>query len=332
MSPVRNAIAVFAAGMLAGAALLLAACGEGPQPPLRVGVNPWVGYDPLVLARDRKLLDSSRVRVVELGSNTESMRQLRNGVLEAAALTLDEALRLADEGTALRIVALLDVSHGADAVLAAPRIAGPADLKGKRVAVEEGAVGAMVLARLLQAGGLAAADVTVQRVEASQHEGALRAGRVDAVVTFEPMKSRLEAQGFRTIFDSRQMPGEIVDVLVVRPDVLAGRPAEVTELLAGWERGREALVARPEAAAALLAPGADLTPDQYLATLRGLRFHSLADSARLLARHPAPLAFGDARPAETLLRLGLIGRPPDWRALLAPEAAASALSRMGAQP
>jgi len=33
MSPVRNAIAVFAAGMLAGAALLLAACGEGPQPP-----------------------------------------------------------------------------------------------------------------------------------------------------------------------------------------------------------------------------------------------------------------------------------------------------------
>lgn len=99
------------------ALLALAGCSEPSALPLRVGLNPWVGYDPLVLARERRLLDPAQVRVVELLSNTETQRALRNGQIDGAAMTLDEALRLADEGVALKIVAVLDISSGAGAVL-----------------------------------------------------------------------------------------------------------------------------------------------------------------------------------------------------------------------
>ena len=91
----------------------LAACQPAHQAPLKVGMNAWVGNDPLVLARDRGLIDPSRVKVVELASGTEVQRSLRNGLLDAAAVTLDEALRLKEVGMDLRVVAVLDVSAAA---------------------------------------------------------------------------------------------------------------------------------------------------------------------------------------------------------------------------
>ncbi len=291
-------------------ALLLSACGAPPEPPTRLVVNPWVGYDPFVLAREHGLLDARQVKVVELMSNSESLRALRNGLTEAAALTLDEALRLADEGVPLRIVALLSDSHGADAVLARAQIQTPAQLKGKRIALEESALGALVLDRLLAAGGLAPTDVATVHAEAAAHPAILASGKVDAVITFEPMKSQLLQQGFQVIFDSRQMPGEIVDVLVARPDLPAPRREA---LRAAWEAGRLAMLADPEAAATLLAPGVDLTPAQYLATLGGLRFLTPADNA---VRLDAAVLERDASAlARHLQARGLLRRPPDWRSL-----------------
>jgi NitT/TauT family transport system substrate-binding protein len=61
-----------------------------------------------VLAGERRLFDPARIRVVKLSSNTESQRASRNGLLDGAALTPDEALRLADVGMDLKIITLLD--------------------------------------------------------------------------------------------------------------------------------------------------------------------------------------------------------------------------------
>lgn len=310
-----------ARGAALGALLtvVLAACDAPPAPPLRVAVNPWVGYDPLVLARERGLADPAEVQVVELMSATESHRALRNGLVDAAALTLDEALRLADSGVPLRIVAVLDVSHGADAVLAQPSIDSPAALRGKRIALEEAAVGALLFERLLAAGGLRRDEVQTLHVEAAQHDSVLPGGRADAVVTYEPIRSQLLARGYRVIFDSSRMPGEIVDVLAVRAELPAAR---ARALLAAWEAGQRALLAEPQAAAAILAPASGLSADAYLKTLDGLRLLTPADSAAKLAPPPgggpAPLARDGAMLAQSLQALGLLAGPPDWPALLGP--------------
>ncbi len=300
---------------------LAAACADSShRSPLRVGVSPWVGFDPLVLAQDRRMVDPARVRIVEMGSSVEVVRHLRNGLLEGAALTLGETLRLADEGVALRIVAVLDVSDGADAVLADPSIHDPAALRGKRIAMEDSALAAMILERLLEAGGLGADAVRVLHTEASYHESALRSGRVNAVITYEPMKSRLAASGYGVVFDSRSMPDEIVDVLVLRTEVLERRPDAVDALLLAWHGGLKALQAKPSEAALLLSNGMDLTPEEYLATLGGLRFVELADSVEMLSGNPAPVTRGGEELARTLRRLGLIEGSPEWETLLAPQA------------
>lgn len=309
------------------AVLFASACSEVAHGPLRVGVEPWVGFDPLVLAQDRRVVDPAVVRIVELGSGSETARNLRNGLVEAAALTLGEALRLAEEGLALKIVAVLDVSHGADAILVDPSIRDSADLRGKRIALEESAVAAMLLDRVLADGGLDAGDVQVLHAEASYHESALRSGRANAVVTYEPMKSRLVASGYGVVYDSRRMPDEVVDVLVVRAEVLAARVQAVDTLVSAWAAGLAELRAAPARAATLLSSGIELTPEEYLAALDGIRFVDLADSVDMLSGQPAPLARRGARLADTLLRLGLIRTPPDWATLLAPESAMRVMDR-----
>lgn len=303
---------------LAAACLLigLAGCGEPPRPPLTVGINTWVGYDPLVLARDRGMTDRQTIKVVELISSAEALRHLRNGLLDAAALTLDETLRLAESGFDVRIVALLDTSNGADVVLAAPQVRSLPDLRGRAIAVEEASVGTLMLERTLQRAGLTRADVTVVKMESTQHLTALRSGRVMAAVSYAPIEGGIRRAGYRRIFDSSQMPGEILDVLVVRGDVLRQRPAAVDALLSAWGAGLSVLRLDAGGAAATLAPGADLSARDYLEVLNGLRFYSPEESLRLLSGPSPELILLGQPVAETLMALGLLRQPPNWAALI----------------
>lgn len=294
----------------------LAACQPLPQAPLKLGMNPWVGYDPMVLARDRGLMDAAQVKVVELASGSETMRYLRNGLLDGAALTLDETLRLADDGVDLRIVLLLSTSSGADVVMARPDIRTPAGLRGRSIGVERTTVGALMLQRLLQAGGLQPHEVQVRNLEASQHLAALRNGLVDAVVTFEPLVGPLRAEGLRPVFDSRQMPGDIVDVLVVRAETLSRRQPQVEAAVLGWRRGLSALENDPQASAELLAAGVDLTPADYLTTLKGLKFYGDQEVQALMSGQPRALGRQSEGLAITLGLMGLIRDTPDWGRLL----------------
>lgn len=331
----------------------LAGCGPASPPaPWRIAVNPWVGYEPLVLAQETGTLPPA-MRVVELASNTETKRAFRNGLIELAALTLDEALRLADEGEALHIVAVLSDSAGADAVLAradvaarlkrpatAPPAATPAPNRLRRSAVQAGpqrlriglertALGELMLAHWLEHSRLSLADVQPIHIEAADHEAALSNREVDVLVTFEPMKTRLEQSGAVNLLDTRSLPGEVVDVLVARPGLDASRLAA---LLHAWSSARQRLVdasAPPE----WLAAGLDLTSTQYLQTLNGLRFLPLAEmSVRLqpvsIQGEPAtaPLARDSQHTVATLQRLGLLRQPPDWVRLLDAEPLVQALA------
>jgi len=325
----HNAFVAAAFGL---AMMFLAGCSEAPPLPLSVGVNPWIGNDPIVFAYERRYVDRSRVKVVELASSSQALRTLDNGLLDAAALTLDEALRLADKGAAIRIVAVLAMSRGADAVVARSPITRPAQLKGKRIGIEDGAAGRLMLARMMETSPLRSNDVLLLRLEASQQEDALRDGWVDAIVTFEPMKSRLQGDGYQVIFDSSAMPGEIIDVLVVRADVLERRLGDVVDLLAGWQRGVTALHTTPEAFADLLAPSTSLTPAQYRAALDGLTFVTLEQSTELLSGQPAPFVARHTGLAELMVDLEMIDGPPDWPALIADTAARAAVKRTESGP
>jgi NitT/TauT family transport system substrate-binding protein len=99
----------------------LSAC-QRPEPLVRVATNAWVGYEPLLLARDLGHFDAANLRLLELTSNSGSLMALASGQTEAAALTLDELLVAREGGLDLQVLMVFDESAGADVVMARPDI------------------------------------------------------------------------------------------------------------------------------------------------------------------------------------------------------------------
>jgi len=271
--------------------LLLAGCDEAPETPLGVGANVWPGYEPLYLARERGYLDTGAIHPVEYLSASQVHRALANGTIDVAALTLDEALRAAVEIPGLRVFLVADVSAGGDAIIARPGVEDLADLAGRRVGVEDTALGAYFLALALERAGLEPGEVEPVPLRINEHEAAFREGTIDAAVTFEPVRSRLMKAGGRVLFDSRQTPDRIVDVLVTTESVLAERETAITGLVTAWFRARADLLdPEDKAARDFVARREGLDPAELTAALTGLDFPDRAANRRLLAGPDPALA------------------------------------------
>lgn len=303
--------------------LALLGCTPEPEPPLRIGTNVWPGYEPLYLARDLGYFDATPVRLVEYTSATEVSRAFRNGAIEAAALTLDEALSLLQYGVAARVVLVMDISHGADVVLARPEIKELRAIKGRRIGAESSALGGYVLARALQFAGLSHNEITVVFVPVAEQEQAYREHRVDALVTMEPARTRLLAQGARQLFDSSQIPGEIVDVLVVRQDYVDKHPQQVKSLITKWFSSLEYINIHPDDSSRRMTKRLAVSPEEVSLLFNGLRIHGVEENHRLLGRTPPDLLAPAQKLMQTLLKQDLLNKavalPPLFTARYLPD-------------
>lgn len=285
------------------------ACTHEEEGPLRVGTLLWPGGEPLFLARELGMFEEGSVRLVEYSSSGEMHRAFRNGLIDAANVTLDMALQLQQQGLEPRVVLVMDCSNGADALLARPEVRRLEELRGRRVAMEDMAVSTYMLGRALERAGLEPSDIQIVRIPLDQQVRAYEAGEVDAVVTFEPFVSQLRAAGARTLFDSRQLPGEIFDVLVVRGDRLDAHSEQVEQLLQGWFQALRYREEHPDEAAARMSPRLAMSPEEFSIALAGLRLPSLEENLQLVGQSSAGL-LGPARRLQHIMRAeGMLHEP-----------------------
>jgi NitT/TauT family transport system substrate-binding protein len=305
---------------LACAALVLASggCGREPQPALRIGTNVWIGSEPLYLARELGRLDPKVVQLVEYPSASEVLRAFRNQAIDGMVISLDELFGLAVDGLQPRVILVVDVSHGADAVVGRAGMRTMKDLKGRRVAVEGGALGAFVLSRALALNRMSASDVKVVPLESNEQPGAFRKGQVDGAVTFDPYREELLRAGASTLFDSRQIPGEIVDLVAVRASVLEQQPKAVRALLSGWLAAIDYLKREPEDAARRMGIRQQTTGEQFLKALQGLHIPSREENLKMLAGAKPELAVSGRRLMDLMLEAKLLPARLDIEGVLAP--------------
>ncbi|HSB54623.1 MAG TPA: ABC transporter substrate-binding protein, partial [Gemmatimonadales bacterium] len=295
--------------------LALVACDRSPEPPLRVGVNLWAGNQSLHLAVERHLTGEFPVRLLTFPSTTEVIRALQAGQLDAASITGDELLLTAYEAgpAAPRAIAVIDISLGADAILVRPPARSMADLRGRRVGVESTGLGALMLARALQLHGIRKDEIRLVQVPSFDHERQFREGLVDAVVTFEPVRSKLLATGAVEVFNSGEIPGEVMDVLVATPTAIARRGPALRALLDGYYQGRAFEEAYPDSARAHLSRYLRVPVEVVDQVLKGTSLVSLEESRRLLSPGPDGLAERLSRLAIAMVQDGILPelRPTD---------------------
>lgn len=312
---IRSRLVVLTLMLLAGA-LLAASFLLTPSKPIKLGTNLWPGYEPLYVAREQGILSSDDVALVELLSASEVMRAFRNGAIDAAALTLDEVINLRVLGLRPVIVQVTNISMGADVILAQPGITSFEELKGKRVGVEATALGAYMLSRALELNAISLDDIDVVHLEVNEHAQAFRAGQVDAVVTFDPVPQQIGEDQSVQLFDSTQIPGEIVDVLVVRERTLAERKDTIRQLISAWHEVLAFIDDNPDVSARMMSERLKVTPMEVKHSLQGLMLPDQKASLELFDGNPSPLQQQVERLAETMLRDDLIDDIPDLKGVV----------------
>lgn len=313
--------AAFAAALFGGGAPAQAQ--EIPAEPesgtVRMGLQPWLGYGLWHVAAEKEFFAAvglDEVELVNFTTDADVNAALASGELDMANVATHTAMAIAAAGVPIKVVALLDVSTTADAIIADDTVATVADLKGKPVAYEEGTTSDILLNYALAQVGMSTADIQRVPMPAADAGAALIGGRVPVAVTYEPYLSlaMLQDPGVKLLFTAGENPGLISDVLVVREQVLKERPGQVAALLRAWDRAYAAYQDNMEEGRAIIAEAVGATPEDLATAFEGVEFYSLADNREQLtgayAREVAPEVAAAAREA------GLLTEDVDFDAMI----------------
>lgn len=290
------------------AVLWLNSCVDQHAQPMRFGSNVWPGYEPVYLARELGYLQLQSARLIELTSATQVSQALRNGMLDAAAVTLDEAISLYESGADISILLVMDISNGGDAIVGVPTVTDFRQLVGKKVAIESNALGGYFLTLALDYYDMQEAEITMVTGDVSQHLALFESGQVDAVVSFEPVVSKMKQLGGQSLFDSSQIDGKIVDVLVVNQSYLKQYPTQVQAFIHAWYQALDYLESQPNSAARLIGKRLKLNVDDTLASFQKLVIPTKQQNRDILITNKAITLKKAQELADFMFEKGLLPR------------------------
>jgi NitT/TauT family transport system substrate-binding protein len=253
--------------------------------PIRIGINPWPGYEPLFIARDRGLFAAHGldVQLVEFSSVGDCLRGYQQGDIDGFCATLVEVEMAARRGRqgAPRIVIIPDTSNGADVILAHHPIRSVSELRGKRVGVEPAGLGMFILTRALMLNNVNVADIKLVALGQEEMAKGFATGQIDAAVTYSPYSVEMTKSGGVKIFSTAEIPGEVVDVMALSPTIAS--EVVVAKLQVVWSETLDLVARESEASFAVMAKRQNITIDEFKQSLEGIKFINRQDQQLLLA-------------------------------------------------
>jgi NitT/TauT family transport system substrate-binding protein len=281
-----------------------------PNPlPLQVATTLWIGQEPLYLAEKLGYYGDAPIQRLDYPSYLETMRDYRNGEVEVAVVSLSESIELLQTNPDTRIFLVLDFSHGNDVILSHPNIKTLSALRGKKVGLDASAFEYHLLYRGLASAQLLPTEVQIFNIGLEEQEQAFKQRRVDALVTYDPIRSNLLNSGASLLFDSRQIPYEIADVLVSRASTIERRADNIQALVDGWFKAIAHLQTHPQDSAQIMASRESMTPEAFLESLQLLQIPTRSQNQNLLSRSDPTLLKSTQKLMETLLEKKFLQQP-----------------------
>ena len=228
------------ASTLAATAALPVAAQEKTE--FTVAWSIYVGWMPWGYLEDSGIMDKWAdkygidVEIVQINDYIESINQYTAGAFDGVSATNMDTLSIpAGGGVDTTALIVGDYSNGNDAVIIKGEGA-LADLAGKPVNLVELSVSHYLLARGLDSVGLSERDLDgVINTSDADMIAAFATDDVEAVVTWNPLVSAiLEEPGATKIYDSSDIPGEIIDIMFVNTETLEANPAFGKALTGAW--------------------------------------------------------------------------------------------------
>jgi NitT/TauT family transport system substrate-binding protein len=263
---------------------------------VKIAHSTWVGDGPLYIARDKGIFKKNGVDVDLIVTEDPKFPTLIADKIQMIAGTVDAALLYLKEPTDFQYVVAIDDSNGGDGIVAVNDIKSIADLKGKKVAVNELTVSEFYLNVLLDKAGLKESDLNTVNMTAADAGRAFAAKSVDAAVTWEPWLTKGKSTDFgHLLVDSSTTPGLITDVLIVKTAWANAHKKDVEAIVKSWNEAVAYYRANPEESIAIMAKGVGgwlQDPNEFKSTLSGIKFYGSDENKTFFGTKakPGPLA------------------------------------------
>jgi NitT/TauT family transport system substrate-binding protein len=201
-----------------------------------VGWMPWDYADRSGILKKWADKYGIKIKLTQVNEYVESINQYTAGTFDACVMTNMDMLTIpAAGGVDSTALIVGDFSNGNDGVVLKGKGKTLADIKGQKVNLVELSVSHYLLARALESAGLRERDLKVINTSDADIVAAFSAPATTAVVTWKPQLSAvLAAPNAQPVFDSSKIPGEILDLMVVKTDVLNANPKLGKALIGAW--------------------------------------------------------------------------------------------------
>lgn len=278
-----------AAALVAFACLGLSACHSSstPQPlssePIRIASYVWPGSYWVDVAWDQGWFREAGLNVERVdvnGKYFDSMHEVNSGKLQAMGFSQYDLVRHVAAGNDLAGIIAIDYSETAEALIAQPGIGHLRELRGKKLALHRGTYLEYLLSVVAERDHLDVNDIVLIDRPGDEAIKDFLAGRVDAVLVWEPFVSEAKQAGGVQLFSAADFPGLTYSVFTLRRDFIESHPREVEAMVRIWHRAERLLRENPQLACEIVARVTKEPLPYVQDLLRSDRVLDVADNSR----------------------------------------------------
>lgn len=192
----------------------------------KVAWSHYTGWEPWGYAQNAGILDKwakkygIEIQLSLVNDYIESINLYTTGQFDACVMTNMDALTIpAVGGVDSTALILGDFSNGNDGIVM-KKGSSVKDLKGRNIMLVELSVSHYMLARALDMNGMSERDVKLTNTSDAEIASVFLTDSKGATVTWNPPLQQVRnAKGAKLVFDSSKIPGEIIDMMVVKSNV-----------------------------------------------------------------------------------------------------------------
>jgi NitT/TauT family transport system substrate-binding protein len=283
---------------------------------VRLGFSAWPGWFPWQVAQEEGIFKENNVAVdlKWFDGYLESINTLTAGQIDANSQTLGDTVNSISGGAEQVIVLVNDNSTGNDKVIVSEGINTIADLKGKKVAAEEGTVDHFLLLLGLEKEGLSPQDIEFIPLETGKAAAAFVAEQVDAVAVFAPFTTQaLKRPGSKELFSSKDFPGAISDHLVFTRQFVEEKPDKVQAVVNSWFETLDHMAANKEKSTKIMSKRAGVEVKEYQKYADGTKLFTLEENLKAFqpGNDRTSLEYAAQEMGKFLVKVGLTPTAPD---------------------
>ena len=208
----------------------------------KVAWSIYSGWMPWGYASEHGIIDKwakkygIQIELVQLNDYIESINQYAAGAFDACGMTNMDALTIPSaNGVDTTGLILGDYSNGNDAIVLKNGKTF-ADIKGQQVNLVELSVSDYLMSRALDIHGLSQRDIKIMNTSDADAVASFSTSGVTAAALWNPQLSMVMKQSPTAVqvFTSKEIPGEIIDMMAVNTETLAANPELGKALVGAW--------------------------------------------------------------------------------------------------